>query len=81
MDSCVPNYFLVPILIWLDGSTGQILRLIYNLDEMINFFSDPKSKPTVSGMTSQLQNYCKLQKDPFADLPQIKLAMDKVLGK
>ena len=68
-------------LVYSDMGDPWLFDLEKDPDEMINFFSDPKSKPTVSGMTSQLQNYCKLQKDPFADLPQIKLAMDKVLGK
>ncbi|MDP7010700.1 MAG: sulfatase yidj, partial [Verrucomicrobiota bacterium] len=50
-------------------------------DEMINLFNDPKSKKIVITMTTQLQSYSKLQKDPYADLPQIKSAMDEVFGK
>jgi hypothetical protein len=48
---------------------------------MINLFNDPKSKKIVITMTTQLQSYSKLQKDPYADLPQIKSAMDEVFGK
>ena len=50
-------------------------------DEMANLFSDPASKKVVTEMTTQLQSYCKLQKDPYADLPEIKSAMDGVLAK
>ena len=50
-------------------------------DEMTNLFSDPVSKKDVTTMTDQLRSYSKLQKDPYADLPEIKSAMDKVLAK
>ena len=50
-------------------------------DEMTNLFSDPVSKKVVTAMTTQLQGYSKLQKDPYADLPEIKSAMDEVLAK
>ena len=49
-------------------------------DELINFFNDPESKNIITTMTDQLQRYCKLQKDPFADLPEIKSAITAALG-
>ncbi len=48
---------------------------------MTNLFNDPASKKVLTEMTTQLRDYCKLQKDPYADLEQIKSAMDKVLAK
>ena len=50
-------------------------------DEMTNLFNDPASKKVLSEITTQLRDYCKLQKDPYADLPEIKSAMDGVLAK
>ena len=50
-------------------------------DEMTNLFNDPASKKVLTEMTTQLRDYCKLQKDPYADLEQIKSAMDGVLAK
>ena len=50
-------------------------------DEMTNLFNDPESIKVLTEMTTQLQSYCKLQKDPYADLPEIKSVMDKVLSK
>ena len=50
-------------------------------DEMTNLFNDAVSKKVVTTMTAQLRRYCKLQKDPYADLPEIKSSMDKVLAK
>lgn len=49
-------------------------------DELINLFNDPESKNIITTMTDQLQRYCKLQKDPFADLPEIKSAITAALG-
>ncbi|HBU60693.1 MAG TPA: sulfatase [Verrucomicrobiales bacterium] len=49
-------------------------------DELINLFNDPESKDVITTMTDQLQRYCKLQKDPFADLPEIKSAITAALG-
>ena len=49
-------------------------------DELINLFNDPESKNIITTMTDQLQRYCKLQKDPFADLPEIKSARPQRWG-
>ena len=49
--------------------------------EMTNLFNNAASKKIVTQMTTQLRRYSKLQKDPFADLPEIKSAMAAALGK
>jgi arylsulfatase A-like enzyme len=68
-------------LVYSDMGDPWLFDLENDPDEMINLFNDPKSKKIVTQMTTQLHNYSKLQKDPYAELPEIKAAMDEVLGK
>ena len=48
--------------------------------ELINLVNDPESKNITTTMIDQLQRHCKLQKDPFGDLPEIKSAITAALG-
>ena len=50
-------------------------------DELTNLFNDAAHKKPVREMTQALANYCRLQKDPYADKPEIKAAMGAVLKK
>jgi uncharacterized sulfatase len=68
-------------LVYSDIGDPWLFDLEKDPDEMINLFNEAASKKIVTTMTSQLRSYSKLQKDPYADLPQIKSAMDEVLGK
>ena len=68
-------------LVYSDMGDPWLFDLEKDPDEMTNLFSDPVSKKVVTTKTDQLRSYSKLQKDPYADLPEIKSAMDKVLAK
>ena len=68
-------------LVYSDIGDPWLFDLEKDPDEMINLFNEAASKKVVTTMTSQLRSYSKLKKDPYADLPQIKSAMDEVLGK
>ena len=68
-------------LVYSDMGDPWLFDLEKDPDEMANLFNEPGSKKVVTTMTAQLQNYSKLQKDPYADLSEIKSAMDVVLGK
>jgi len=68
-------------LVYSDMGDPWLFDLEKDPDEMTNLFNEPGSKKVVTTMTIQLRNYSKLQKDPYADLSEIKSAMDAVLGK
>lgn len=68
-------------LVYSDMGDPWLFDLEKDPDEMTNLFNEPASKKIVTTMTTQLRNYSKLQKDPYADLSEIKSAMDTVLGK
>jgi len=68
-------------LVYSDMGDPWLFDLERDPDEMTNLFNDPKSKNVVTTMTDHLRSYSKLQKDPYADLPEIKSAMDEVLAK
>ena len=68
-------------LVYSDMGDPWLFDLEKDPDEMTNLFNNAASKKVVIAMTTQLQGYCKLQKDSYADLPEIKSAMNKVLGQ
>ena len=61
-----------------------VIRWLFDLEkdpvELVNLINDPESKNITTTMIDQLQRHCKLQKDLFGDLPEIKSAITAALG-
>ncbi len=68
-------------LVYSDMGDPWLFDLEKDPDEMTNLFNNAASKKIVTTMTTQLRSYRKQKKDPYANKPEIKSAMDGVLGK
>ena len=62
-------------LVYASKGKPWLFDLQKDADELINRFTDPAYQAIVRDMTRGLSEYCKVQMDPFGEVPHIKTAM------
>jgi arylsulfatase A-like enzyme len=62
-------------LVYASSGKPWLFDLQQDADELTNRFIDPACQAIVREMTAGLIEYCKVQKDPYGEVPHIKTAM------